>query len=235
MTTKIDPLADLAGLPALQAHESLADRVYYTVRDAIAHGTLPAGFRLREAALSKRLGVSTTPVREALRRLEREGLVELSPNRGATVAQFRPERWANLWEVRVLLSVHGVRRAALAEERDFTRIDRQLALESEAVSGMDIIQFGPLDIAFHRALNELSGNADLAELAEILQWRTQSMRILYAEQIRRTPAVSHAQHVAIVEAVRERDADRAEALILEHIASEHDSILRMLESSPPAP
>src|SRR5688572_15573220 len=109
----MDPLSELAGPPAMRQRESLADSVYFALRDAIANGVLQAGFRLREAALSKHFGVSSTPVREALRRLEREGLVELSLYRGATVAQFHPERWTDLWDVRVLLAVHAVRRAAL--------------------------------------------------------------------------------------------------------------------------
>jgi DNA-binding GntR family transcriptional regulator len=227
----MDPLSELAGLPAMRQRESLADSVYFALRDAIANGVLQAGFRLREAALSKHFGVSSTPVREALRRLEREGLVELSLYRGATVAQFHPERWTDLWDVRVLLAVHAVRRAALAPERDFSQVERQLELEAEVLAGPGPVHFGPVDIAFHRALNELSGNPLLAELTEMIQWRTQGMRIRYAEQLQRPPEISHAQHIEIVEAVRERDADRAAALMREHNTEVEESTLNMLDQA----
>src|SRR5437763_219976 len=76
---------ELAGIPVGSARQSLVDVAYVALRDAITSGTLVPGARLREAALAKHFSVSTTPIREALRRLDREGLVRLAPNRGAVV------------------------------------------------------------------------------------------------------------------------------------------------------
>lgn len=226
-----DPLGDLIAVPTFRGRESLADGVYLVVRDAITSGTLSAGFRLREVALAKHFRVSNTPIREVLRRLEREGLVELSLHRGATVAKFRPEQWTDLNEVREILAVHGVRRAAEAQDRDFSRIEALLA-ESEAfLHDPDQIRFLQLDVAFHRALNDMGGNAELAEQAELLHRRIQGARVRYAVYLPGRPAISHAEHQAIVAAVRNRDAERAEALIRQHNATVRDAMIAILQGA----
>jgi DNA-binding GntR family transcriptional regulator len=102
----------LAGLAASGPRQSLVDVAYVALRDAITSGTLLPGTRLREAALAQHLSISTTPVREALRRLDREGLVRLSPNRGAVVAAFDLREILDLFEVREVLECRAVRRAA---------------------------------------------------------------------------------------------------------------------------
>jgi len=105
-------------LPRLEARRSLADSVHHALGEAITHGTIAPGTRLREVDVATRLGVSATPVREALRRLEREGLVTVTPHRGATVVTYTPAEIANLYEVHEVLESHAVRRATEASDRD---------------------------------------------------------------------------------------------------------------------
>ena len=108
----------LAGLAAGGARQSLVDIAYVALRDAITSGALLPGTRLREAALARHFSISTTPVREALRRLDREGLVRLSPNRGAVVAEFDLREILDLFEIREVLECRAVRRAASQRTRD---------------------------------------------------------------------------------------------------------------------
>jgi len=223
-------LTALMGSPSPRAWESLADGVYIQLREAITTGVLPSGFRLREVALAKHFGVSSTPVREVLRRLEREGLAEISLHRGAMVAQFHPERWMDLFEVRQVLAIHAIQRACEIEHRDFFRVDAILAECERIVNSTTSAQFGRLDVAFHRALNELGGNHELAELAENLHWRIQGLRIRYADSIGRHSTMSHREHVAMVESVKARDTERARSQMASHGASVRDAINEILKA-----
>src|SRR3954447_25119734 len=115
----------LIGLTVGGARQSLVDIAYVAIRDSITSGSLLPGTRLREAALAKHFSISTTPVREALRRLDREGLVRLSPNRGAVVAEFNLREILDLFEIREVLECRAVRRAAsqpTPDTRDATAI-----------------------------------------------------------------------------------------------------------------
>src|SRR5581483_10966094 len=111
------PVAELARLAPIDGRESLADQVYGRLREAITSGALAPGLRLREVPLSQQFGVSTTPVREALRRLENDGLVETNPHRGALVAGFSLRVVGELFEVREVLERRGARLAAAAPVR----------------------------------------------------------------------------------------------------------------------
>lgn len=216
------------GPPVRRSWESLADGVYTSLRQSITLGVLPSGYRLREVALAQHFGVSTTPVREVLRRLEREGLVEISLHRGAMVAQFHPERWMDLFEVRQIMAAHAMRRACEIEDRDFTKVEALLRECEHALDPASRPRFGQLDVEFHRALNDLAGNPELSELAENLHWRIQGLRMRYADNVGRSARESHAEHVSMVEAVRRRDSERAVSLATSHAASVRDAIHAIL-------
>jgi DNA-binding GntR family transcriptional regulator len=118
---------DVLPLPPVEAARGLSVAVYESLRRAISDGTLPPNYHLRENPLAAHFGVSTTPVREALRRLEREGLVVIRPNRGAVVQAFDLRGAMDLYEVRELLEVEAVRQAAASQERDLSHAERLLA------------------------------------------------------------------------------------------------------------
>src|SRR3954466_15174945 len=100
---------------------SVVDQVYAAVRARILSGELPRGSRLRQASLADELGVSRTPLREALRRLASEGLVELSPNRGATVSQLDFGDMRHAWAARLALEPGAARLAAERRDEDAVR------------------------------------------------------------------------------------------------------------------
>lgn len=226
-------LPPLAGVGAGGAHQSLVDVAYVALRDAITSGELMPGTRLREAALARHFSISTTPVREALRRLDREGLVRLSPNRGAVVAEFDLREILNLFEIREVLECRAVRRAATRAQRDLSRADSLLMAEAKQVARHDRIEWNRLEVAFHRAINDVSGNFELAELSERVHRSVQGMCVRSLREPLYGPdrlRLMQTHHQAIVDAVRAGDADAAERHMREHILHVRDSVAEALGS-----
>jgi DNA-binding GntR family transcriptional regulator len=223
----------LAGVALGGARQSLVDIAYVALRDGITSGSLLPGMRLREAALARHFSISTTPVREALRRLDREGLVRLSPNRGAVVAEFNLREILDLFEIREVLECRAVRRAAAQHARDLSHPESLLAAEARQVALHDRVEWNRLEVAFHRAINDLSGNFELAELAERVHRSVQGLCVrclrepLYGPERLR---LMQSQHQAIVDAVQAGDADGAEACTREHIQHVRDSVAEALRS-----
>lgn len=215
-------------LPRLDEVRGLSAGVYEALRRAIAAGSLPPRFRLRETALASQFGVSTTPVREALRRLEREGLVHISPHRGASVAAFDLTTARSLYDVRELLECAAIRQAAGSRGLDPRHADGLLEAMKATATHVDQAAFNALDVEFHRALNDLSGNTVLADLAERVHRQIQSVRAHAAIHLAGRPAVSYREHVAILGAVRRHQARNAERLLRVHIQEVRDEVLAAL-------
>jgi len=160
--------------------QSVVDQVYDAVRARILSGDLPRGSRLRQAALAEELGVSRTPLREALRRLATEGLVEFEANRGATVADhdFADERQS--WLARIALEPGAARLAA--ERRDPEAIAAMRgAIAAQRAAGGDPSESYDVNRGFHLALVSGAGNAYLSRFAEML-WAPQLGVLIYAMQ-----------------------------------------------------
>lgn len=229
------PTSPLPQTLVLGPRQSLADSVHTALRDAITTGLLAPGERLREVELARHFAISPTPVREAIRRLEREGLVTVLPYRGATVAQLDAGQLADLYDIHELLECRAVRLAAETGPRDASELGAgELGAIMREMDDVlrnpepDQNAFNRLDLQFHRTLNELSGNAALAQLIEQLHLRIQSIRIHVAGHIQGRPVASYAQHRAILAAVTSGDADRAEALARDHIRTVRETVLHML-------
>ncbi len=223
----------LAGLPTGGAHHSLVDIAYEALREAITSGALLPGTRLREAALAQHFGISTTPVREALRRLDREGLVRLSPNRGALVAEFDLREILDLFEIREVLECRAVRRAAGQPSRDVNAAEEVLAAAAKQVAERDRVEWNRLEVAFHRAVNDLSGNFELAELTERIHRTVQGMCVRCMREPLYGPEklqLMQSQHQAILRAVRDGNPGQAEGNARIHIHYIRDSIAEALGS-----
>ncbi|MGH3342127.1 MAG: GntR family transcriptional regulator [Carbonactinosporaceae bacterium] len=145
-----------------------ADRAYDSLRSGILTGEFVFGSRLGEAELAETFGVSRTPVREALRRLSSEGLVEVLPNRGARVAQWSEQDLHEIYELRALLESYGAARAATGiEAREIAMLTR-LCDEMEAVAApgpaRDLERLATLNGQFHEVILRAAGNARLVGL-----------------------------------------------------------------------
>ena len=225
--------AQLAGLSSGGARQSLVDIAYDALREAITSGAMLPGTRLREAALARHFAISTTPVREALRRLDREGLVRLSPNRGAIVAEFDLREILDLFEIREVLECRAVRRAAAQRVRDVRAAEDVLAAAAKQIAQRDRVEWNRLEVAFHRAINDVSGNFELAELTERTHRTVQGLCVRCMREPLYGPEklqLMQSQHQAILEAVRDGNARLAEANARTHIHYIRDSIAEALGS-----
>lgn len=198
--------------PTLRVGESLSDGIYLSMRDAICQGDVRPEFRLREVALAKHFEVSTTPIREAIRRLEREGLVKLEPRRGAAVAGFAWSEIVGLLEIRGLLGIAAVRKAALVSLPGDLLDDarRALADAEPAAQNGDRRAFATYDMHFHGAINLMSGNAAICQFDELAHRQLQRAVLAVAEPVPGRLRHSQQEHAQILDAIESGDPDAAE-------------------------
>lgn len=197
-----------------------ADRAYAVIRAAILEGRFAPGHPLREEELAESVGVSRTPVREAFRRLDAEGLVELLAHRGARVVSWSDHDLDEIFELRVQLEGHGARLAAQrAEPELIDHLERLAARMEEEVAGRRRDRFARItDInnEFHQTILSASGNHRLSSLLGVIVQRglvARTFQLYRPEQLER----SCRQHRELIEALRLRDPDWAEAAMRAHL------------------
>jgi DNA-binding GntR family transcriptional regulator len=199
--------------------KSVVDQVHAELLERIVAGELRPGARLRQEALAEQLGVSRTPLREALARLVSEGLVEFVPNRGATVAGRDFSDMEQAWRARLVIEPGAARLAAERQERLAIESMRETVLRQRSVAD-DVTASFALNREFHLALVAAAGNAHLSQFAELL-WLSRIGVPIFARQARdRAQVLAWAdEHEAIAEAVAAGSAARAERLTRDHIAA----------------
>ena len=195
------------------AHSALTREI----RDAILSGEFVAGQRLVEADLTARFGASRSAVRLALVNLANEGLVERLPNRGARVRSISRDEAIEIVEVRIGLEALCARKAAegLADE-DADDLRQLRAEMTAAVKESDLVAYSARIQEFDRRLREFSGHVTAARLLERLhaQSARHQFRLAFAPG---RAQKSLGQHLAIIDAILQRDADRAERATREHL------------------
>ena len=196
---------------------SLRDVVCETLRRAILDGTLRPGERLMELHLARQLGVSRTPVREALRRLETDGLVETIPNRGAMVAQITVRDVEDVLEVREAMEELAVRRACCRiTAAQLAQLYAAEARFEECLRKDDLAGAARADAAFHEVLCEAAGNRRLIQLLSDLRSHLYRYRLEYLKN-KKSHAGLVSQHALICEAVKSRDEENAAQAVRSHI------------------
>lgn len=196
------------------------DKAYQTVRERIVRGIYPAASRITEQEVAAAAGVSRTPVREALRKLHAEGLLEFVPHQGAVVSEWTAEDRDDIFALRALLESYGVARAARRVKPEEVVELRQLAEDQyhETLSRTDgyLERIGDLNSLFHRRIQEISGSSRLVNALSALIEAPHMMKTFVSYQdedlIR---SCSH--HLEIVRALEAHDADWSAALMRSHI------------------
>jgi DNA-binding GntR family transcriptional regulator len=214
----MQPLGALArGLVPMSQRTS--EGVARILRTEIFSGQLKPGEPLPERLLAEQLGVSRTPVREALFTLQSEGLVELTPNRGATVRTITAHDIVQIYSLRGVLESYAAREAATTRTRqDLDALeDAHAKLERISASGTAPEQ-ALADLAFHTLISEATGGRLLQTIMGQVLAFTVSYRSNYAYPADRA-GIAITEHRAILDALRDQDADRAEQLMREHVAS----------------
>ncbi|HEV8649825.1 MAG TPA: GntR family transcriptional regulator [Actinomycetes bacterium] len=190
---------------------SKADEVAAALRELIVRGDIAPGAPLRQRHLAERFGVSPTPVREALRRLESEGLVHNDVNRGSTVAKLDPKTVEESYQIRAELEGLAVRLAASKLTATDLRDARAIHLELGASRDLDPRRHG-LNRRFHFRIYECAGSPLLMSMLRLL-WRS----FPGGPRVSRPHQESTAQHAAILDALEAGDADLAAARTRDHI------------------
>lgn len=213
------------------AFASMSDMAYAKLKAAIISNVMAPGARINEMAVGEELGMSRTPIREALYRLEREGLVEASGKRGVQVSLLRPEALEEVYEVLAALEVQaaGLLAAVSPRERRLFTAEMQSALHAmeTALAQNDVAAWSHADGRFHAAILEGSGNARLARIAAT-EFDIGRRTRLYTLHRRSDLASSMQEHCAILEAVKTGDVQAARAAMLDHRTRAAREIVRLL-------
>jgi len=198
------------------------------LRDGILHGRYREGEPLRQDALADELGVSRIPIREALRQLEAEGLVALSPHRGAIVSSLSLEEIEEVFDIRATLEPELLRRALpRLTPQQLDQVDDVLDRYEQALRSGDVAQWGELNWQFHSSLYAPAGRpVTMGLLQRLHQQSDRYLRMQLALTHGETRA--NEEHRAIAAAARRGDAKRASALLREHIAGASRSLLAFL-------
>jgi DNA-binding GntR family transcriptional regulator len=198
---------------------SVVDLAYAAIRERIVAGALPRGARVHQQDLAVELGVSRTPVREALRRLSAEGLVEMRTNRGARVADLDRSGMRVAYEARLVIEPGAARFAAERRPPEPLRRMRE-ALARQRRANADVHASFVANRDFHLALVAASGNQFLEQLAQLL-WVARIGEAIYEVQAETPERMRLAadEHEAILAAVEAGDARAAETLTRRHVAA----------------
>jgi DNA-binding GntR family transcriptional regulator len=229
------PQRDLTAAPLVGPSKSLQDiirsaEVHYktvgnmvcsVIREAVLSGVFEPGERLRQDALADALGVSRMPVRSALLQLESEGLIEFHPHRGAVVSKLTPEQVRQVYEIRILLESHALRKAF--EKMDSEKVGHleELANELDLEQGGE--RFLQLRVAFYRELYDAEHNSLLISMIDRL--RSEVGRYWLELRVAHGSEPGHRQ---LLKYLRSGDADGAEGWLREHLERVGEELAKLV-------
>ncbi len=205
---------------------SVVDQVYTAIRERITNGSLARGARVHQEDLAEELGVSRTPVREALRRLAAEGLVEMRTNRGARVADVDQAGMRVSYVARTVIEP-GAARLAAGQRLDEPLARMRAAVAAQRRSLRNVQRSFEANREFHLALAAASGNEFLSQFAQRL-WVARIGETIYERQVetQERMLLDVREHEQILEAIEAGDGRRAESLTRRHLA---DAMKRSLD------
>lgn len=196
---------------------NLAESVYYQIRRKILNGKYTPGENLTELEVSKELNVSRTPVREAFKHLESEGLLELRPNRGAVVVGIGRSDIEDIYEIRSLLEGRAAERAALqADKKALEQLAEILDLTEFYIERKDFDRVTTMDDRFHRTIYELTGSRMLQRILKELHAYAENIRERSIKEPGRAELMLR-EHRAIVEAMVAQNPEKAGELMVQHV------------------
>lgn len=207
----------------------LRDVVFNTLRQAILKGEMEPGERLMEISLANKLGVSRTPIREAIRKLELEGLVNMIPRKGAVVASISEKDMRDVLEVRITLEELAVKLAIKnMEDADIDMLKKAGQVFENAVISHDIVNIVEADVAFHDVIYNKTNNSRLIQIINNLREQMYRYRLEYVKDAR-THSILINEHNDIIECLKRRDVEAAKAAVREHIGNQERGIVRAIK------
>ncbi|MDB5945859.1 MAG: GntR family transcriptional regulator [Ramlibacter sp.] len=218
-----------AMVKVLPLHRSRADEVYQQLKRDVAEFKLVPGDRFTENELSERLGVSRTPVRQALFRLQQEGYVEVLFRSGWRVLPFDFEQFEQLYDLRMVLETTAAQRLCADGERVDTGLLNQLIaiwLVAPAERSSDMVQVSKWDEEFHCSLVAATGNAEMARVHRDLTERIRIIRRLDFTKQARIDA-TYDEHAKILKAIQRKRGNQAAMLLRAHIETSQAEVRKI--------
>lgn len=202
----------------------LRDVVFNTLRQAILRGELKPGERLMEIQLANKLGVSRTPIREAIRKLELEGLVLMVPRKGAEVAEITEKNMLDVLEVRKALEELAAELACERITKEQIQEMKVAAREFEnTLKSGDVTKIAEADVRFHDVIIFATDNSRLVTLVNNLREQMYRFRVEYLKQKECYPQLLK-EHEAIMEAIEKRDKTAACEIVGSHIDNQRITV-----------
>ena len=213
----------------MNAYLPLRDVVFNTLREAILKGDLKPGERLMELQLASKLGVSRTPIREAIRMLEQEGLAVTTPRKGAEVAKMTLKDMEDVLEIRDALDELAVRIACqkISDEQLRQLEDMKELFEKSTQTG-NVKKIAEADVTFHDVIYEATGNPKLVTLLNNLREQVYRYRVEYIKDPKNYPTLI-AEHEAILESLKNRDVKNAVEAMHVHVANQAEAVKTVIQ------
>ena len=207
----------------------LRDVVFKTLRQAILKGELEPGERLMEIQLAERLGVSRTPIREAIRKLELEGLVLMIPRRGAEVAKISEKNLRDVLEVRRSLEELAIDLACQRIQEEELETLREAQKEfAAAIAAGDAMEIAQTDEKFHEIIYSGTGNQKLMQILSNLREQMYRYRLEYIKDANKRQILL-VEHEQILKALSLRHVQEARLAVREHIDNQEITVLKNLK------
>lgn len=201
----------------LQNHRPLREIVYEELKRQIMIGEIAPGTRMMEVELAEEMGVSRTPVREAIRKLEKEGLVTIEPRRGAYASDISVKDMLDVMEVREYLDGMAAAKASqVITEEQKKQLQDAVHLYSDVIEKGDIEDIIKCDESFHTLIVNLSGNKTLIQMVSQVQELVLRFRYIYYDDFSRFGSLPH-EHQEIVDAILSGDKELAGNIAAGHV------------------
>ena len=205
---------------------SLRGRVFHKIRDDILSGKYKDNEELKEVAIGEELGVSRTPVREAFRQLELEGLIHIIPNKGAYVTGITVKDVKDIYLIRSRVEGLGAKGATMNITREqWEELEENVYLSEFHASKGHTQQITQLDNRFHEILYEAAGSKMLERQLRDFHGYVRRVRKKTLAKYKRSTE-SNKEHKQILEAIKEKDAQKAERVANEHILNAYENMVK---------
>ncbi len=214
---------------AINDYLPLRDVVFNTLRQAILKGELEPGERLMEIQLAQKLGVSRTPIREAIRKLELEGLVVMIPRKGAEVARITEKDMRDVLEVRGTLEELAVSLACKNMSDDIIQeLSMANKLFESAIVSKDVVKIVDADVNFHDVIYKATDNQRLMQIISNLSEQMYRYRLEYIKDAR-SHSILISEHADIISRLQTKDEEGAKSVMNQHIYNQEKGIMRMMK------
>jgi DNA-binding GntR family transcriptional regulator len=204
---------------AQSGRSSLVAQAYRNLKKRIINSELPPGYQLLEKELADQLGMSRTPLREALIRLENEGLVEILPRRGVRISLISPHDMREIYQILTSLETTAVELIASQnlgpDSPELAGLEARIDAMSEALNRDDLVAWAKADVEFHQMILDCCGNKRLAAIANAVSDQANRVRMTTL-RLRPKPTDSVTDHRALIKAIRRHDPTAAREIHMAH-------------------